>query len=163
MAITKAKKKEIISGLEKGMADATSVVFVNFNGLTVGKATEIRRTLQEQGISYRVAKKTLIGRALDSKGYEGSMPEMPGNIALAWSNDDPTAPAREIFEFHKKNKKSMSIVGGVFENRYRTMEEMNDIAQIPDLQTLRGMFVNVINSPIQGLAVALGQIAQKRA
>ncbi len=57
----------------------------------------------------------------------------------------------------------MFILGGVFDGVYKSKEEMTEIASIPSLQTLRGMFVNVINSPIQGLAVSLNQIAEKKA
>jgi len=53
----------------------------------------------------------------------------------------------------------MSIIGGVFEGKYMNKEEMLGIATIPPLQTLRGMFVNLINSPIGRFAVALNQIA----
>jgi ribosomal protein L10 len=53
-------------------------------------------------------------------------------------------------------------LGGVFEGRYMTRDEIVNIASIPPMNTLLGMFVNVINSPIQGLVIALDQIAKKQ-
>jgi large subunit ribosomal protein L10 len=83
---------------------------------------------------------------------------MPGQIAIAYG-EDLLSPAREVFSFAKTHKDNISIVGGVFEGKYMNASEMMSIATIPPLQTLRGMFVNLINSPIQRFAVVLDQIA----
>ncbi len=89
------------------------------------------------------------------------MPELPGELALAFG-DDELSPARGIFDFQKKLEGRVNIMGGVFEGAYKTREEMTVIASIPPLDVLRGMFVNIINSPIQRFAVALDQIALKK-
>lgn len=158
MPITLEKKKELVAGLDKSLKEAKSVVFVKFDKLKVADVNSLRRGLQKEGIGYVVAKKTLLKRALSAHGIEGEIPEIPGQIAVAYSTD-LLAPAREVFNFQKGHKENIGIVGGVFEGRYMTKDEMLAIATIPPLQTLRGMFVNLINSPIQRFAVVLGQIA----
>jgi len=163
MAITKAKKVDIIGKVAESVKDAASVVFVHFKGLSVKDTSEMRKALKSEGIGYYVAKKTLLKRALEEKGYAGSMPDMPGEIAIAWSMDDATAAARGVYEHGKKHKGALSIVGGVFENAYVDAAGMNAIATIPPVPVLRGMFVNVINSPIQGFVIALDQIREKKA
>ncbi len=160
MALTKNKKAEIIAKV-KEVAKAPSIVFANFHGLTVLQASELRKTLREKNVGYVVAKKTLVRKALEEAGFQGTMPEFPGELALAWS-EDLVAPASGIFEFQKKFDKKVKIVGGVFEGMYKNEAEMTEIAAIPGLQTLRGMFVNLINSPIQGLAIVLSAIADKK-
>ncbi len=162
MAITKAKKQEILAKVDEALADASSVVFARFNKLSVKDTSAMRKKMKEEGVSYYVAKKTLIRRALDAKGYTGTMPELPGEIAMAWSAD-ATAPARVVFEHGKKHKGAISIVGGVFEGAYADAAKMTAIATIPALPVLRGMFVNVINSPIQSLVIALDAVAKKKA
>jgi large subunit ribosomal protein L10 len=161
MSITLGQKKEIVAGLEKQIGNSNSVVFVKFDGLKVADSNELRRSLQKEEIGYVVSKKTLLKRALDSKKYEGEQPELPGQVAIAYSGDLLAAP-REIYGFQKKHKENMSIIGGVFEGKYMNQEEMFRVATIPPLQTLRGMFVNLINSPIQRFVVALNQIATKK-
>ena len=163
MAITKAKKVEIVDKLESALKGAASVVFVHFKGLSVADTAVMRRTLREQGIGYFVAKKTLIRRALMDAKYEGTLPELPGEIAIAWSAEDPTLPAREIYGQSKKHKDALSILGGVFNGMFKDKVAMNAIATIPPVPVLRGMFVNVINSPIQGFVIALDQIREKKA
>jgi large subunit ribosomal protein L10 len=163
MAITKEKKQEVTEKIADAVKDAASVVFVHFKGLTVGDTSAMRKSLREGGVGYYVAKKTLIRRALADKGYEGTMPELPGEIAIAWSKEDATQAARDVFEHGKKHKGALSIMGGIFDGKFTDAAGMNAIALIPSVPVLRGMFVNVINSPIQGLVIALDKIAEKKA
>lgn len=159
MAISKAKKGEIVDKLTSAIKSAKSLVFVNFHGLTVGNVTEMRRALSGEGVSYAVTKKTLTKRVLAEEKFEGMQPELTGELAMAWS-EDLVAPARGVYGFQKKYPESISILGGVFEGRYMTKVEMEEIASIPPLPILRGKFVNIINSPIQRIAIALSEVAK---
>jgi large subunit ribosomal protein L10 len=161
MARTKVQKKEIIDKLGTIMTDAKTLVFVNFHGLKVSDSTVMRRELKKAGVGFFVAKKSLTEKALEGKKYAGTAPALVGEFGLGYSADQ-IAPAREIFTFQKKFKDQVNILGGVFENKYMTKEEMLSIALIPSQNTLLGMFVNVINSPIQGFVMALDQIAKKK-
>lgn len=160
MAITKAKKQEILKKLDGVKTDSESIVFVRFNGMTVADTTAMRQQLRQEGVGYFVAKKTLMQRAFDGT-FEGTMPELEGEIAVAYS-DDPMTPAQNIKEFAGKYKNNISIAGGVFQGVYKDAAEMTEIASIPGISVLRGMFVNVINSPIQGLVLGLNAIADKK-
>ncbi len=160
MAITKAKKQDILRKLEEVKDSSKSLVFVSFKGVPANDTVAMRAALREQGVGYFVAKKTLMKRAF-GEAFEGSMPELDGEIAVAYS-EDAIAPAQNVKDFAEKYKENIAIVGGVFEGVFKTREEMTEIASIPSLQVLRGMFVNVLNSPIQGLAVALNALAEKK-
>lgn len=162
MARTKAQKKEIIEKLSTIMDNAKTLVFVNVHGLKVSDTTVMRRALTKEGVGFFVAKKTLTAKALASKKYAGVAPEMAGEFGLAYSTD-LIASARGVYEFQKKFKDNVAIVGGVFDNAFKSKEEMMVIASIPPQSTLYSMLLNVINSPIQGLVIALDKIAQKKA
>lgn len=161
MAKTREQKTEIVERLTQAVKTVGSVVFVNFHGLGVTDTNEMRSALKEQNVEYFVAKKTLIRRVLEGAGFEGEVPALDGELAVAWG-DDQVAPARGVQEFAKKHKEQLSILGGIFEGRFMGKEEMTVIASIPPIKTLYGQFANVINSPIAGLVVALGQIAEKK-
>ncbi len=162
MAITKAKKQDIIQKVSEALKDAVSVVFVGFKKISVADTSAMRKALKGEGVGYLVAKKTLIKRVLKEKGYEGTIPELPGEVAIAWSKEDPTAPARNIFE-HGKKHEGLALLGGMFENAFLDAVKIREIATIPSTPVLRGMFVNVINSPIQGFVIALDKIREKKA
>jgi len=157
--ITKEKKKEIVEKLKRAFKDSKSVVFANFKGLSVADSSAIRRALRAEGVGYSVARKTLVKIALDGEKLEGERPALDGELALVYGSD-ALAPAREIYGFQKKLDGKISIIGGIFEGGYKSKEAMLAIASIPSLQALRGMFVNIINSPIQRCAIALNEIAK---
>jgi large subunit ribosomal protein L10 len=160
MAITKDKKKSILEKLD-GIKNNESVVFINFKGLPVAQTTAMRQELSKNDVAYYVAKKTLVKKAFAEAGIEGDMPQLEGELAVVYGND-ATGPAREIFAFQKKYDGKISILGGIFEHKFMDKIQMEEVAQIPSLHVLRGMFVNVINSPIQGFAMAIKAIADKK-
>ncbi|KKS77793.1 MAG: 50S ribosomal protein L10 [Parcubacteria group bacterium GW2011_GWC1_43_11b] len=161
MAISKQKKEEIVAKVKEAATKAKTLVFVNFHGLPVATATEMRKSLRERGIGYVVAKKTLIRRALANLSYGGEMPELPGEIALAYA-EDQLAPIQEVYAYQKKNSDALKMVGGVFEGNYVDAAYVSLLATIPSREVLLGQFVNIINSPIAGLVMSLDQIRQKK-
>lgn len=161
MARTKAQKKEIIEKLDTIIDGAKSMVFVNVHGLKVADTTVMRRKLRGDKVGFFVAKKSLTSLALAKKKFEGTQPELVGEFGLAYGVD-LIAPARGIYEFQKKFKDQVNIVGGVFQGKFMTKDEMLVIATIPPIETLYGMFANVINSPIQGFVMALSEIGKKK-
>lgn len=160
--ITKAKKAEILSDLGELAKKAKTIVFVNFHGLSAGETANLRKKLTSEKVGYRVAKKTLIRKALGAEKYAGEMPELPGEVALAYS-EDLLAPAREIYNFHKTHKENVQIVGGVFEGKYLDQAAMLAIATIPPAEVLYGQLVGLLSSPYRRFVVALDQIAKKKA
>lgn len=161
MAITREKKKEIVAEIKDILKDSKSVVFANFHKLPVSESTTIRKELRSKDINFTVTKKTLAKIALNENSFAGEMPQLDGELALVYSTD-LLAPAREIFDFQKKLEGRVSILGGLFDGIYKNKAEMETIAMIPSQKTLYAQFVNIINSPIQGLVLALNAIAEKK-
>ena len=163
MAKTKAEKGVIIDKLEDAFKTGASSVFVHFTKVTVAEESAMRRALRGSGVSYFVAKKTLMRRALEKLGHAHQSLPLEGEVAVAYGGgEDATLAARLVHEFGKKLADKLTILGGIFEGKLVGQAHMQEIATIPSMQVLRGMFVNVINSPIAGLAVALKAIADKR-
>ena len=157
MPLTKQKKTEVITVATKAIEGATSAVFVNFHGLSVMNANEMRRGLREKGVGYVVVKKTLLKRALKSVGIEGSLPVLEGEIAIAYSADI-VEPAKTVAIFEKKFKQALSMVGGILERRYLSKEEIVALSKIPSREALLTQLVTVMNAPIQNTASALNNI-----
>ena len=162
MAISKEKKSQILTNLQKIVKDSVSVVFINFHALPVIESSIIRKALREKGIGYTVGKKTLTKKALSEAGFGGIMPDLPGELGIVYGTDS-IEPARQIMNFQKKLDKKIQIVGGIFEGKFMNKDDMTVIAQIPGLQTLRAQFVNIINSPIQGFVMVLNEFAKSKA
>jgi large subunit ribosomal protein L10 len=160
MAITREKKEEIVAKVTDVAKSAKTLVFANFKGLTVAEQNEMRKAFRPLGVGYTVAKKSLLSRALEGK-YEGTMPKLDGEIALAYGEDE-LAPARELAVFVKKFGEHLSFAGGMFGGKFVDKSEITAIASIPGIDTLRAQFVQLINSPRQRFAVVLSEQAKKQ-
>lgn len=159
VAITKSKKVEILSRLSDVKQSSEAIVFIHFKGLNLADTTAMRKALREAGVGFFVAKKTLMERVFT--GYEGTMPKLDGEIAVAYSAD-AMAPAQNMKDFAAKFKDKVAIVGGVFQGAFKDQAEMTAIASIPGLDVLRGMFAQLINSPRQRFAVVLSEVAKTK-
>lgn len=165
MAKTREQKGAIVNALADVFKKGISTVFVHFTKLTVADESKMRRALRSSGVTYTVARKTLIKRALQSAGLDAKGAELPGEIAVAvdTASNDATTAARLIHEFAKSlGGGKLSIVGGIFEGRIVEKSVMENIATIPSMQVLRGMFANIVNSPRARFAVALGEVAKTK-
>lgn len=160
MPISKQKKTTILSKLDAGMKDAETVVFVNFHKLPVKELTLLRKSLRESGVTYYVAKKTLVKRALDVKKVTGTQPALDGELALAWSTD-PILPAKGVFEFAKTHKDQISLMGGVYQGAYMSKEEITQLASIPGREALLGQFVGMLNESIARVVRVIDQHVSK--
>ena len=109
----------MIKDLEKAIKGSESVVFVNFHGMNVGNETILRRELRDQGVGYKVSRKTLLKRALVKKA-EGEIPELSGEVAIAYlpaevltkvGSKDRSITPREIYNFQKTHKGILDILG----------------------------------------------------
>jgi len=160
MAITRQKKEEVVAKVADIAAKSSTIVFAKFKGFPVNEQNEMRKALRSQDVGYTVAKKSLVRRAFEAAKYTGTMPELEGEIAIAYSKDE-LAPARELAVFTKKFPELLAFAGGVFGGKYVDATEIKAIAAIPGLDTLRAQFVQLINSPRQRFAVVLNAKAEK--
>jgi len=158
--LQKSKKEEMIKDLDKAIKGSKSLVFVNFHGMKVSDETILRRELRNQGVDYKVSRKTLLKRAL-SKKAEGEVPELSGEVAIAYSKDD-TSSSREIYNFQKIHKGILDILGGIFEGKFVGKEKMIEIATIPSREVLLSKIAFLLKSPIQRLAIAVNEVAKKK-
>lgn len=161
MAKTKEQKSAHLNELLDVAKNSQSVVFVNFDKFLVKDETALRSTLTSKNIQYKVVKKTLLKKAFGESAVTGDMPELEGMIAIAYA-DDLIAPAREVYEFQKELGDNLQIVGGVFEGKFMSKDEMMSIATIPSTPVLYAQLLAMLNAPIQGFASVLHQYAEKK-
>ena len=94
-----AKKAELVKTISEQFKNATSAVVVDYLGLTVEQVTALRKELREAGVKMEVLKNTYLRRAADANGYEALDDVFKGPTAVAFSNDDPVAPARIMAKY----------------------------------------------------------------
>ena len=153
-------KQPIVQEISEGIKDAQSVVLVDYRGLTVEQDTELRRQLRAAGVSYKVYKNTMMNFAFKGTDFEQLAPYLNGPSAMAFSNEDATAPARILAEFAKKADK-LEIKAGVVEGTVYDAKGMATIASIPSREVLISRLLGSMQSPITNFARVMNQLAEK--
>ena len=153
-------KRPVVEEISNVIADAESVILVNYSGLTVAQDTELRRMLRSEGITYKVFKNTMMNFAFQGTPCEALCKDLEGTNALAVSKDDATAPVRVLAGFAKKNPK-LELVSGVVEGGYYDTEHVKALADVPTREVLLGRLFGSMQGTIAGFARVIKQIAEK--
>ena len=154
-------KKAVVAALSGKMKEATSVVFVDYKGITVAQDTELRKQFREAGVEYSVVKNTLTNFAAKDAGYDFAE-ILNGTTAMASTTGDPIAPARIVCEFAKKNKNTLSIKGGVVEGSVLSADQLNGFGELPSKNALVASVLGTFLAPISSLAFVLDQIREQK-
>ena len=155
-------KKAIVEELTSKIQGATSVVFVNYSGITVAQDTELRRQFREANVDYSVVKNTLTRLAANKAGYPEFDELLNGTTSMACTTGDPIAPARIVSEFAKKNKDVLQIKGGFVEGKVLSIEELKSFGELPSKDALIAQVLGTFLAPITSLAFVLDQICQQK-
>ena len=154
-------KKAAVEVLSGKIKEATSVVFVDYKGITVAQDAELRKQFREAGVEYSVVKNTLTRFAAKENGYDFDE-VLNGTTAMASTTGDPIAPARIVCEFAKKNKLPMSIKGGIVEGSVLSADQLNGFGELPSKNALVASVLGTFLAPISSLAFVLDQIRQQK-
>ncbi len=165
------EKAQVIEELTEKLQSG-SAVLVDYQGMDVAKSTDLRARSREAGVDFVVAKNTLARRAADAAGVEDLQEFLVGPTALAFS-EDPVASAKLMAEFADQVE-TFSLKGGLLEGG-RVLGESDVVAlsKLPGREQLIAQvvggisspltgFVTVLNNTVQGLVIALGQIAEQK-
>ena len=155
------QKQIIIDEIKDTFERAESAVVIDYMGITVAEADEMRKKLREAEVDYTVYKNTLVKRAIEGTKYEALGEILEGPSGFAFSYDDATAPARVLNDARKAYKK-MEFKGGIIEGEYYDKENIEKIAAIPSRDTLISKFMGSIQSPIANFARVVAQIAEQK-
>ena len=123
------QKQIIIDEIKDKFERAESAVVIDYMGITVAEADEMRKKLREAEVDYTVYKNTLVKRAIEGTKYEALGEILEGPSGFAFSYDDATAPARVLNDARKAYKK-MEFKGGIIEGEYYDKENIEKIAAI---------------------------------
>jgi large subunit ribosomal protein L10 len=143
-----AKKSEVIAELKAGIAKSTGIYIADFTGVTVETVTALRASLRAKGIKMKVAKNTLILRALSESGVKGLEKHLVGPSAVILADDqDPMAPAKALVEFHKANEGLMNVKVVHIDGAQYDGANIGALAKMPGKRELQAQVVTLALGP----------------
>jgi large subunit ribosomal protein L10 len=144
--MNRTEKTETVESLKKDLAKVSAVVLADYRGLNVETVNSLRREFEKESIQYRVVKNTMLRLAIEGTPLAGLKGYLEGPTAVAWSNEDPVAPARIAAKFAKENEK-FQLKAGYVDGQALSPEAVKQLATMPGKNDLRagvlGMFAAV--------------------
>lgn len=158
---TIAKKAQQVTEVAEQFKNASSVVVVDYLGITVEEATNLRAELRKAGVQFAVVKNSILSRAAKEAGLEGMDDIFKGPSAVAFSNEDVVAPAKVLADFAKKVE-ALEIKAGVVEGKVSSKEEIEALAKLPSREGLLSMLLSVLQAPVRNTALAIKAVADQK-
>ncbi|EHI74829.1 50S ribosomal protein L10 [Streptococcus tangpeifui] len=156
-----AKKAELVDAVAEKMKAAASIVVVDSRGLTVEQDTNLRRSLRESGVEFKVIKNSILTRAAEKAGLDDMKDLFVGPSAVAFSNEDVVAPAKIINDFAKEAE-ALEIKGGAVEGAVSSVEEIKALAALPNREGMLSMLLSVLQAPVRNVAYAVKAVADSK-
>src|SRR5690349_24563434 len=169
----KEQKTEVVEQIAAQIKEADAVYAVDYRGLSVTQAAELRASLREADASFRVVKNTLSLRAAEQAGADDLKPVVEdGPTALTFVLGDPALAAKALDRFAREAS-LLDFKGGLMGDTVLTADDIRQLARLPGRDQLNAQLAGVVASPItglvrglgsmlSGLAIALGQIQQQK-
>lgn len=156
MALNLTQKQEVVAELAEVASKAHSLVAAEYAGLTVGQLTNMRKKARETGVFLRVAKNTLVSRAVEGTDYANIQDSLTGPLLFAFSQEDPGAAGRLIKEFAKASDKLkprlVSLGGQMYPGTH-----VEVLASLPTRDQALSMLLNVMSQPATMLVRVLAE------
>ncbi len=154
MPKSKQQKKQMVADLIDKLKKAKSLVFVNFDGLSVKEIEELRARCRSEKIDYLVIKKTLARLAFTEAGLKIDPKNFEKGVAIAFGYEDEVAPARIIETFAKQHE-MLKNIGGVLENNFVDSAKIIELSKLPSRLGLLAKVVGSIQAPVSGFVNVL--------
>ncbi|KRM86415.1 50S ribosomal protein L10 [Lacticaseibacillus thailandensis] len=156
-----AEKAKVVDEVAENLKNAATVIVIDYRGLTVDQVTQLRKELRESDSKMEVVKNTYLRRAADKVGYEGLDELFTGPTAILYSETDVVAPARIGKKFAGEFE-TLKLKGGIIQGEQSSLEEIEQLASLPDRDGLISMVASAIQAPVRDFAYVIKAIADSK-
>jgi large subunit ribosomal protein L10 len=160
MALNLAQKEEVVAELAEVAKGALSLVAAEYVGLTVGQLTDLRKKARANGVFVKVAKNTLVARAVEGTEYQCVADALSGPLLYAFSKEDPGAAGRLVKEFVKANEKLKPRLVAIGGKKYPA-SHVDVLASLPTREQALSMLLSVMVQPATMLVRVLSEPASQ--
>jgi large subunit ribosomal protein L10 len=170
--MNREQKAAAIAEIAANIEESQAIFAVDYLGISVPQAAELRAKLREADASFRIVKNSLTERAADQTGAEDLKPLLQGPTALTFVRGDAALAAKAIADYARLTQ-LLPFKGGLMDGAALDADQIRVISRLPSREVLYGQLVGVVASPVtglvrtlaalvSGLAVALGQVRDKK-
>lgn len=162
MALSKAKKNEVVTRLASELENSTSAILGTFAGLTADKDFSLRKTVRGAGGKYRVLKNKLAPKAGAGTKIEGALSGLKGVTSIAYTSGDPVALAKALSTWVKDNSE-FTFKLGIVDGKVLNISEIEALSKMPGKEELFSKLLFLINAPATRLATVANAVGRNLA
>ena len=166
------QKATAIADIAEHIGDSQAIFAVDYRGITVAQIAELRSNLRAADATFTVVKNSLTERAADQVGAEALKDFLAGPTALTFVRGDAAVAAKAIADYARTTQ-LLPFKGGLMDGSPLDVEQIRALSKLPAREVLYGQLVGIVASPVSGLvrtlsarcgglAVALGQVREKK-
>ena len=155
--MNREQKAAVIEEVATQIKDSEAVFAVDYRGISVPQAAELRERLLEADATLRVVKNTLTERAADQAGAESLKELLDGPTAFTFVKGDAALAAKVIATFRRENQ-VLEFKGGTMDGATLSIDQIESISRLPTRDVMHGQLVGMMASPITGLVRGLNQL-----
>ena len=157
--MTKNKKVEVVEELAGLFDGASGVYSIDFTGMNVANTLKLRREFKKAGVTFKVAKNTLVQRALAERGgFDHITDRVVGQTGIAIGYDDPAAPARVLRDFIDPKLDLPKLNFAVLEGEIYEGDRLKELASMPSRMEILSSIVGALNAPASGLVGVINAV-----
>ena len=156
MALNLEQKKAVVAEVADAANKALAAVAAEYRGLTVEEMTDLRAKAREGGVYLKVAKNTLVRRAVEGTEYECMQDSLTGPLLFAFSMDDPGAAARLVKDYSKDHEKLVAKLVAVGGDLYDA-SELERLSNLPTYDQAIAILMGVMKAPIEKFVRTLAE------
>lgn len=150
MPLTKKRKEELVDEYVELLERSRAIIFTEYHGLNNVEMTKLRRAVREADGVYRVAKLTLLARALEGAGYEVPDDLAGKPVAIGFCLEEVPSVAKALSDFAKDNE-AITVHGGLMGGVLLTAKQIEKIADLPPLDVIRAQLIGLLDAPAANL------------
>jgi large subunit ribosomal protein L10 len=155
--MNREQKAAVIEEIAVEIKESAAVFAVDYRGITVAQAAELRGKLRDADATLRVVKNTLTERAADQAGAAGLKPMLAGPTALTFVRGDAATAAKTVSDFARITQ-LLPFKGGIMDGQALAAEQVSAIAKLPSRDILNAQLVNIVAAPLTGLVTSLSNL-----
>ena len=162
MSDIRVEKAKVVEEIKTMIQESTSIVLVNYMGLTVAQDTALRASFRNAGVEYKVLKNRLLNIAFNELGYDAEIGKyLEGPTAVAFAKD--AISAAKIVAEGMKTLNKLEIKCGVLDGAFITADVVKNLASIPSREVLLAQLLGLFQAPVSGFARAIKAVADAKA
>ena len=155
--MNREQKAQVIEEVAGAISESEAIFAVDYRGISVPQAAELRTRLREADATFRIVKNTLSERAADQAGAEGLKELLAGPTAMTFVRGDAAAAAKALSDFARTTG-FLAFKGGWMNGNALSAEQIVAISRLPSREVLYGQLVGLVASPLTGLAAGLNNL-----